>query len=294
MVEIENEYLKVRVDLHGGTLSSVFDKRAKKELLWQGAENSWKSRDVVIFPINARFKNGEFSHLGKTYAMKNHGLVRYDDLTLESQSQDSATLVYRSSENTLSRYPFEFSLKIAYALCANSLEISARLENIGKRTMYFGFGFHPAYAVGCDEKAEVDDMSGNVIKFGKNGTTERYVLNADGTLIVARKEYEVRDIPLSKEFFGKVKTLIMETISPDVTLKKRDGSSIVFDLKGAPYTAIWTHEKHGGFVCIEPWWGLPDFEDCPKEISEKYGMNALEVGKTFECGYKVIYDNGGK
>ncbi len=291
MQEIENEFLRVCVDESGGALNRVFDKRRNKELLWQGSENSWKGRDVVIFPFVARLKDRTYTVDGKEYSMDNHGLVRYSVLNVSKRCETSVELELESDENTLKRYPFPFRFSVAYMLEKNALRIKYRVENTGRRSMYFGVGGHPAYIIDCDEKDGEDDVGGNVILFDGVQTPVRYVLDDAGEYITSvTPSAELSEIETSKKLFDRYKTLIYGGIKGTVRLLKRCGESIDFDLGGAPYLALWSHAKRGGYVCVEPWWGLPDFKDDGKEMAEKRSVRELESGKVFECGYVATYN----
>ncbi len=293
MEKIENGFFKVKINLHGGTLESVFDKSAGKELLWQGAIDSWKSKDVVIFPFVARLKDKTFEWRGKEFNLATHGLARYDDFEVSSRSPQSLTILYRSDNDTRVRYPFDFDLYVTYALDGKSLNISMRVENTGDSDMFFGAGFHPAYKIDCVRGDECDDISGNTLIFDGKQELTRYVLNESGAFIVGKEHCEISELALSKQLFKDAKTLIYGGVNGNITLHMNSGS-IIYDVCGAPYIAVWSHESRGGYVCVEPWWGLPDFADADKDISRKTGINKLEAGKVFECGYKVKYNFGGE
>lgn len=291
MERIENNLLRVEADLHGGALFRITDKRSGAELLWQGSPDSWQGRDVVIFPFVARLKDKTYTADGAEYSMNNHGLVRYFDLTVAKKTETYLELGFESSAQTLKQYPFEFMFSVAYRLENDSLYIKYKVQNTGNKTMYFSLGGHAAYNIGCTV-GDVDDISGNKLVFAERQTLVRYVLDGEGKFITEESQpLEIEELPLSKELFQKHKTLIYGAVKGGVTLLKRDGSKVVYDLGGAPYTAVWSHERKGGYVCVEPWWGLPDYADCNKELRFKRGINALEAGKTFECGYTATYIN---
>ena len=47
---------------------------------------------------------------------------------------------------------------------------------------------------------------------------------------------------------------------------------------------IWQNTKGDlQFVCIEPWHGLPDAENCDHIWNNKVGMNKLNAGMEFTC-----------
>ena len=59
---IENQYLKVGVHLHGGSLASIYDKEKCEELLYQPKPDSWQGQDIAIFPFIARLKDKVYTH----------------------------------------------------------------------------------------------------------------------------------------------------------------------------------------------------------------------------------------
>lgn len=55
----------------------------------------------------------------------------------------------------------------------------------------------------------------------------------------------------------------------------------------APVVAIWSMEETGNFICVEPWWGLPDYDIPEEEISKKKEIIELDTQKEFETGYSI-------
>lgn len=66
IIYLNNGILKVGVNLYGGAFYSVCDLRTGEELMWQG-QAPWNSRDIVLFPLVARQKDGYYLHAGKRY-----------------------------------------------------------------------------------------------------------------------------------------------------------------------------------------------------------------------------------
>lgn len=292
MESIENEFLAVEIDLHGGALHSVTDKRSGRQLLWQGAENSWKSRDVVIFPFVARLKDKSYTCDGKPYSMDNHGLARYNTFAVCFKRKDALSIRLDSDAQTLLRYPFAFSFFVTYELKDNALRVAFKADNLSEKTMYFGLGAHPAYQVGFDALSDFDDISGNYIAFEEPQNLVRYVLNESGDYIRGvTPSMRLQRLPLSKRLFQTYNTLIFGGAHGRLSLHKRDGTSITFDVGDVPYLAFWSHKTRGNYVCVEPWCGLPDFENCDSELKNKEGINALESGKSFEYAYTTIYND---
>lgn len=46
-------------------------------------------------------------------------------------------------------------------------------------------------------------------------------------------------------------------------------------------------EETGNFICVEPWWGLPDYDIPEEEISKKKEIIELDPQKEFETGYSI-------
>ncbi|MEE1337833.1 MAG: aldose 1-epimerase family protein, partial [Muribaculaceae bacterium] len=51
MVQLENDFIKICVNLHGAELTSIFNKLTNEEMLWQGDPAYWKRQSPVLFPI---------------------------------------------------------------------------------------------------------------------------------------------------------------------------------------------------------------------------------------------------
>ena len=51
--------------------------------------------------------------------------------------------------------------------------------------------------------------------------------------------------------------------------------------------AFWSDNEYGQYVCVEPWWGVPDDYDVKREISQKTLMESVEVGETYTTDYII-------
>ena len=66
--------------------------------------------------------------------------------------------------------------------------------------------------------------------------------------------------------------------------KTPHGLRMTFD--GFPYFGIWA-AKNAPFVCLEPWCGIADIVNTTQELTEKEGINKLEVGERFERTWRL-------
>jgi len=73
-----------------------------------------------------------------------------------------------------------------------------------------------------------------------------------------------------------------------MTLSSDKGSrGLRFHFGGFPYMGIWT--KPGPFLCIEPWYGIADFEGADGKLEHKEGIIKLSSGQTFDTRYSVEF-----
>ena len=285
---IENEYIALSVQERGGSMTSLFDKKRGAELLYQPKPDSWQGQDVFIFPFIARLVDQSYTYEGKTYTLKNHGLLRYMDARMEKISPSSLQVSFQSDESTLEHYPFEFQAFLTYSLKGNTLSLNYRIVNLSKKPMPFMIGSHPAFALPGKRTETEFDISGNRILLEGVDGTDALLQEETFSFMTGKKAWIPSPIPLNKDLFRKINTVILEAESFDsIRLEKKDGSALVLHKEDAPYLALWSDMKFGDYVCIEPWHGLPDTLGASKEIQEKPGILTLSVGCEFSCGYRI-------
>lgn len=288
LMRIENELIALEVQERGGSMTSLFDKRRNVELLYQPKPDSWQGQDVFIFPFIARLVDQTYTYQGKTYSLKNHGLLRYMDCHMEKKAEDSLQVSFHSTEETKAQYPFDFEAYLTYSLKGNEVILSYRIVNLSKEPMPFMLGAHPAFALPGERKENEFDISGNRIIIEDTPSVNALLQEETFSFMTGKKERMDSLIPLSKDLFRKINTIILEAEGfQDVRLEKKDGSSIVVHKEDAPYLALWSDMKFGDYVCIEPWHGIPDTLGVSKELSEKPGIHTLSVGCEFDCGYRI-------
>ena len=96
-------------------------------------------------------------------------------------------------------------------------------------------------------------------------------------------------LPVTRELF-KDDALVYENLASTKVslLSRKHQRGISFDFEGFPYLGIWSRPQgDGNFVCIEPWFGLADFESSDGIFENKKGMLSLERDKCFECKYII-------
>lgn len=285
--EIENEYMKVSVDVIGAELKSVLRKDGNIEHLWQGDEKYWTSRSPILFPIVGRLFEGRYSFNGKEYEMNPHGLLRKSKFALVDKTCKKMTFAYSANDDTFARYPFKFIFTVEYLLCKNTLSVVYSVKNVGKDTMYFGLGGHPGFNVPFDGGKFEDYYVETATKVMPKRLTlsENYLMSGNSV-----------DYPLEN---GKVMRLrhdmfdndavILEGAGNEVTLKSdKTEKSITVKFPNMPFVGFWHAVKTDApYVCIEPWENLPSVDGKVEKLTDKRNIGSLGAGETYNSTINI-------
>ena len=285
---IQSNALKVDINPTGAELYSIQSKKTGTEYLWQGDPAWWGRRAPILFPILCSLKNDAYTYNGKTYNMPKHGFVRDAAFVTRGAEGDKITFEYSDNEETRKIYPFAFLLQIIFQVEDNRLATTYRVENRGDATMYFSVGAHEAYR--CPREAD-EAFEDYYLEFDKDGTYISEQCNSDG--LISGKTHTViengRVIPLTHQPFAEYDTLIFKNVpSSRVFLKSKKSATVVeVDYEDAPHLGIW--QRPGApYICIEPWYGLPDEATHDGRIENKYGIVALPAGEAFAWKHTIV------
>lgn len=287
-MHIRNEYLQIEIAAMGAELMSVYDRKRETELLWNGDAAYWKRRSPVLFPNVGKTYGNVMRINGKSYPTCQHGFARDMEFSLEAADETSACFLLVSNEETLSRYPFPFELRIRYELQDSSLQVTWLVTNPGSGEMAFTIGGHPAFCfAGSDEHKE-----DYCLLFPGLETLEYLLLDlASGTAKPdAKKLLPLKDgfLPLTDELFANDALILDNGQVDEVWLCHADGTKRVgMKCAGFPNYGVWS-VKGASFVCLEPWAGRCDNCGFDAELSTKPNVNLLAPGKTFEKSYTIV------
>ena len=287
---LETGHLHVEVNDCGAELSSIFSKKTKTEYLWQGDPAFWPGRAPVLFPIVGRLKDGKYSYGGKDYQMSIHGFATSAPFVTEGQLGDSLIFTYEDTKETRAIYPFAFTFRVIYTLQWNVLETIYEVTNKTDGPMYFSFGSHEGYR--CPRMAgesfndyylEFDhDNDYSILKMSENLllTDERVTLIENG-----------RRLPLNYDLFAGDSLTFANIPSGKVILgSNKSSAKVEVNYDDAPNLVVWTR-KNAPYVCIEPWYGLPDYDDTNGDLTKKRGIISLEKGGIFSWAHQItIYE----
>lgn len=260
-----NEDVTVVIDEHASEIHSFKDNHTGREYMWQGDPAFWKGRNPTLFPMVGSTWDKKLHINGKEYVTGNHGFTRNSDFTCTAHERDKVVMQLKSSEETLSQYPFAFTLNITYTLAGKKLTIDYEIVNENDVTMPFNFGLHPAF--------NCPDFDTYHIAFNKPETFTWLETSLESSAKMA----------LDKEALAKT-IIIHNPASTSASLT--DGKhGVKVDFEGYEWLAFWS--PNAPFVCIEPWYSHTDFEKVEVPFEEREGTRFLQPHDKFMASYAI-------
>ena len=287
---LQNDALKITVADHGAELKSITGADGT-EYLFDGNPKWWKYTSPVLFPIVGKLVNGKYRAEGQEYELPGHGFGRISDFKCVKENADEIVFRLNWSEDTLKVYPYRFSLDISYILKNNSVAVVWLVKNLDDKPIYFSIGAHPALKCPIVDGENFDDC---YLQFNKEENSSRILLLPSGPLSRDRvPTLSGQKLNLNYELFKGDALVFDDLKSDEITIcSKKSSKKITVQAKGFPYWGIWTPDKGGApFLCIEPWHGHADFADFSGDITQKDGINKLEVGESFGTNYTFIIND---
>ena len=260
---------------YGNVEISVADRGAElrsykvngEEFMWDRKPEFWAASSPVLFPFVGTIKNGAYSYNGKEYK-------------ISEKTENSLKFRFSSNKETLEKYPFEFELFITYTIAGNTLEIEYNVVNKNDSDMYFSLGTHPAFALDVNDDIKLSDY---YWEFEKNETSQKYKLTDNGLVFDEKADClnNENKLQITETIFDDDAIVFDNLKSEKVTIKNsKNSKELRVDYKGFPYIAFWSKPK-APYVCIEPWYGISDFESASGKLEEKTGILKLEKDSEF-------------
>lgn len=274
---IENEYFKVKISTKGAELQSVYSKKLNEELLWQGDAAYWGKRSPVLFPIVGSLKEGKYVYNEKEYSLSRHGFARDMEFTHQTSTINSiANFELVNTINTIENFPFEFSLKISYALLGESLMAMYQIQNTSKsENLFASVGVHPAFNVPLFQNTTFEDY---FLQFNQDENSNIYPLTVDGLIKNSSVPFFKgnNEIKLEKSLFYTDALVFKDLKSNNIKLlHQTSGKGFNFSFsEGFKYFGLWS-AKDAPFVCLEPWGGIADAEDATGFLEQKEGIQKI-------------------
>lgn len=284
---LENNQIRIEIDSHGAELKSLVKKETGKEYMWCADAKYWGRTSPVLFPFVGNVSGKKYRTKGKTYDMGQHGFARDMEFALDYRTDDAIWFVLHSDEETLTRYPYEFVLKLGYRLTGAKLEVLWKVENHSPEQMPFAIGGHPAFycPLNADEK-----QSDCYLQFDVTGPIVSETI--DGYLVGEKtKRYELDNgrILINEHMFDNDALIFAEQGIKKVSLCNAAGEEYLTVEMNAPLFGIWRPEDPSApFVCIEPWYGRSDRVGYKGELCDREYENVLAQGAKWEAGFAIL------
>ena len=272
MKQLKNDCIQIAVATLGAELQSI--KKGDQEYLWQGDPEFWNRRAPVLFPIVGAIWNGKYRTEGETFELGKHGFARDTEFNLLRETDKELAFRLTDNADSLRMYPYHFILDISYTLDQNRVIVRWRVKNTDTKEIHFQIGGHPAFNL--PEYKENGPWKGKV-KFDNKGAVSSITVADQG-----RSEQETFD-PDAVIFDNSQvhKVTILDG-------KQKPYLSVSFD---CPNVGLWSpYGKKAPFLCIEPWYGLHDHVRYQGKFKDKYSMNHLLPGATFEGGFSITVE----
>lgn len=278
---IENEQLKISVNTMGAQLWSVYSKQTETEYLWQGDPAFWGGRAYNLFPFIGRMYEGKFTYAGEEYPSRCHGLARYFEFALESQTENKLVFIFTDSAETKTEYPFSFAFRVAFILEGAKLTTEYSVLNTDARELICSFGGHPGINVPFG-KGEFEDY---YLQFSKATPARRLILSEPRKLMSGISEEYALDegvkLPLRHDLFDQ-DAIVLENTSGEVCLKSDKETRFVrLTYPDFPFIGFWhADHKAAPYVCLEPWSALPSVDGVLTDLESKPNMTRVAPNKT--------------
>ena len=279
MVTIKNEYLTVKIQELGAEIKSIISEGT--EYMWSGDPAIWSGTAPIMFPICGGLKQDKFIYGDKEYSLFKHGFARKSLFEVESISDKAATLLLKANEETKKSFPFDFELRVVFELSQKTLNIDYKVDNLGVNTMYFNVGAHEAYAT----PEGIEDYD---IIFDTEQTLNSH--NLYGNLLAETTYPIIKDskvLPLYDKYFILDALVFTDIKANAATLRNRKtGRAVRVEFPENTNLLLW-HFHGAGYMCIEPWNGIPDMPESSYDITQKKGITALDGGNTYTYTHNI-------
>jgi hypothetical protein len=286
--ELHNSVLHIKVNSFGAELCSVISKDLAIEYIWQADQTIWGRHAPHLFPIVGKLKNNTFLYQTNSHQLSQHGFARDHEFICIEEREEFLLFEFTANEWTLEKYPFHFSLQIGYKLVDQKLEMSYSVFNPDSKELYFSIGAHPAFNCPLISGETFDDYE---LCFPNK---EELILNVlkDGLITKDTKSLKLvhHTLPVSKQLFNNDALVCMNSQLSEVILKSsktNHGVSLVS--RDWPYYGIWSKKDTEQFVCLEPWYGIADYEDTDGKLENKIGIIKVDLEQYFTSSFEISF-----
>jgi galactose mutarotase-like enzyme len=286
MTIIENDYLKIAISAKGAQLSSLYNKGAQIEHLWQADENVWPWHAPNLFPIVGGLVNNQLQVNGTAYTLARHGFARQSEFELLEASATHAVFQLAANEQTTAVYPYQFAYQVLYDLIDNALRVIYKVINLDDKSIYFSVGAHPAFNIPFNGDGNYEDY---YLEFERAEKLDMHLLSTEGYLTneIHPVDLDGQKLHLTRHLFDADALVFKNIQSKSVTIKSNlNNHTLKVEFPQFKHLGIWA-KPGANFVCIEPWLGYADATVPATDISSKPAIQKLDKGHVFEAPFYI-------
>ncbi len=280
-ITLKSGEVTAKIISKGAELKSL--RVGNRELMWSADPAFWGKTSPLLFPMIGTLKDGKTLINGSEYKITKHGFARDLEFTPEDFNGSSAMFSLVQNDYTKAMYPFDFKFTVRYTVKADGITVTYRVKNNSDTDMPFCIGAHPAFAT-------PGDMTDYHLEFPKIETAAvpNYNLTTGLHEENNRRELmnEATELPLSHEMFYKDVCYFDRIRSRQVQLLNKENVGVRVDFPDFTSLGVW-QAKDAPFLCIEPWCGSADFDDCTGVFAEKRGIEILAPGAEKPFTYTI-------
>ncbi len=275
---LKNKLLTAIFNSKGAELISL--KSSETEHMWDGNLEFWNRHSPVLFPIVGTLKNGSYIYENNTYNLYRHGFGRNMEFEVIKSNEKSIAFSLKANKETLKVYPFDFELNLKYELKNLKLKISYDIINNSETKMPFSIGAHPAFSL-------PNNFNNYSLEFNDDENLLCYSLKND---LISETTSKIqlfnKKLPLDYTLFENDALIFKKLNSKSITIIENEKPNIKIDFDDFPNLGIWT-KPNAKFICIEPWFGYSDTNNCSGKIVEKEGIQFAVKNKPFCCSFTI-------
>ncbi|MDP1027936.1 aldose 1-epimerase family protein [Sphingomonas sp. KR1UV-12] len=276
LIWLTNDHLSAAINPFGAELTHLRDADGA-ELMTDADPAFWPKHAPVLFPVIGMTHSGTIRVDGRDYPMSKHGFARDRMFAVVEQDATSVVFALAADAETQASYPFDFEVRLHFALDGATLRVTATIVNRDPdRPLLAQFGFHPAFAWPLPYGAPRSDHR---IVFDRDEPGRLREIAPDGLIAAATADspLEGRTLHLADALFAH-DALVWDPVESDaVTYGGATGGRLRVQFPNTPALGIWT-KPGAAFLCIEPWHGIADPEGFAGEFRDKPGVFEVAPG----------------
>ncbi|WP_314325050.1 aldose 1-epimerase family protein [Paenarthrobacter ilicis] len=282
-IELSAYGRRVVVAVRGAEMQSLIGPDGH-EYLWQ-AGRVWPRHAPVLFPAICRHPDDLLKTKGQEYPLRHHGFARDLDFKVTDKGSSHAAFSLEDTPGTRQQYPFRFRLDINYHLDKAGVLITFRVHNPGPDAIPYGIGSHPAFNWPLEPGMAPDK---HVIVFDRPEKVA--IRRTHDNLLLPESFTEISlaggQMKLSLERFHRGAVILEKIRSSSLQYRCSSGRAVHLSWNGFQELALWSPDQ-GGFLCIEPWRGLPAPRDWAGDEEDRADLEHLPPNETRTYAYRI-------